>query len=131
MYSCSKSQAHPSFRWISWIMCLVSYLSHSWGNFKFFSLFFLRYFGLIISFIWLIKYFIYFCLCSDIYPILAIFLILWWEISSFLVYQSYFHGMYNYKKVFYFNKNKSTRKNCSKYKQPFKSTGSGMQNIIW
>ena len=74
-------------------MCLVSSLSHSWGNFKFFSLSFLRYFGLIISFIWLIIYFIYFFLCSDIYPIPAIFLILWWEIgaiSSFLVYQSYF-----------------------------------------
>ena len=63
MYSCSKSQAHPSFRWISWIMCLVSYLSHSWGNFKFFSLSFLRYFGLIISFIWLISYFIFFFFC--------------------------------------------------------------------
>ena len=83
-------------RWISWTMCLISSLSHSWGNFKFFSLSFLRYFGLIISFIWLIIYFIYFFLCSDIYPIPAIFLILWWEIgaiSSFLVYQSYFHGM--------------------------------------
>ena len=82
-----------AFRWISWIMCLVSSLTHSWGNFKFFSLSFLRYFGLIISFIWLIIYFIYFFLCSDIYPIPAIFLILWWEIgatSSFLVYQSYF-----------------------------------------
>ena len=31
----------------------------------------------------------------------------------------------NYKKVFYFNNNKSKRKNCSKYKQPFKFTGSG------
>ena len=34
-----------------------------------------------------------FFLCSDIYPIPAIFVILWWEIgaiSSFLVYQSYF-----------------------------------------
>ena len=128
MYSCSKFLAHPLPSDGLAGLCLVSSLSHSWGNFKFFSLSFLRYFGLIISFIWLIKYFIYFCLCSDIYPILAIFLILWWEISSFLVYQSYFHGMSNYKKVFYFNNNKSTRKNCSKYKQPFKSiswSGSG------
>ena len=87
-------------RWISWTMCLISSLSHSWGNFKFFSLSFLRYFGLIISCIWLCKD--EFCskddffLCSDIYPIPAIFVILWWEIgaiSSFLVYQSYFHGM--------------------------------------
>ena len=100
MYSCSKSQAHPSFRWISWIMCLVSYLSHSWGNFKFFSLSFLRYFGLIISCIWLCKDELCskddFFLCSDIYPIPAIFVILWWEIgaiSTFLLYQSYFHGM--------------------------------------
>ena len=34
-----------------------------------------------------------FFLCSDIYPISVIFVILWWEIgaiSSFLVYQSYF-----------------------------------------
>ena len=41
----------------------------------------------------MIIYFINFFLCSDIYPIPAIFLILWWEIgaiSSFLVYQSYF-----------------------------------------
>ena len=63
-----KIPTHPNFRWISWIMCLVSSLNHSWGNFKFFSLSFLRYFGLIISFIWLIIYFIYFFLCSDIYP---------------------------------------------------------------
>ena len=100
MYSCSKRLAHP-FRWISWTMCLVSSLSHSRGNYKFFSLSFLRYFGLIISCILLCKDEICskddFFLCSDIYPIPVIFVILWWEIgakSSFLVYQSYFRGMY-------------------------------------
>ena len=81
-------------------LCLVSSLSHSWGRFKFFSLSFLSYFGLIISCIWLCKDELCskddFFLCSDIYPISVIFVILWWEIgaiSSFLVYQSYFHGM--------------------------------------
>ena len=98
-YSCSKCLAHP-FRWISWSICLVSSLSHFWGNFKFFSLSYLRYFWLITSRIWLCKdelcskddYF--FCVVTFLIP--AIFVILWWEIgaiSSLLVYQSYFHGM--------------------------------------
>ena len=77
MYSCSKCPAHP-FRWISWTMCLVSSLSHSWGNFKFFPISFLRCFRLIISCIRLCKDEL--CskddfLCSDIYPIPAIFVI--------------------------------------------------------
>ena len=40
---------------ISWTLCLISSLSHSWQNFKFFSLSFLSYFGLIISCILLCK----------------------------------------------------------------------------
>ena len=62
-------------------MCLVSSLSHSWGNFKFFSLSFLRYFGLIISCIWLCKdelrFKDNFFACGDIYPIPAIFVIIY------------------------------------------------------
>ena len=75
-----KILAHP-FKWISWTMCLVSSLSHSWGRFKFFSLSILRYFGLIMSCIWLCKDELCskddFFLCSDIYPIPAISVILW------------------------------------------------------
>ena len=80
-------------------MCLVLSLSHSWGRFKFFSLSFFRCFGLILCII-LCKDELcskdYFFLCSDIYPISVIFVILWLEIgaiSSFLVYQFYFHGV--------------------------------------
>ena len=83
--------------WTMLDVLILSSLCHSWGNFKFFSLSFLRYFGLIISCIWLCKDELCskddFFLCSDIYPISVIFVILWWEIgaiSSFLVYQSYF-----------------------------------------
>ena len=64
----------------SWTMLgilILSSLCHSWGNFKFFSLSFLRYFGLIISCIWLCKDELCskddFFLCSDIYPISVIF----------------------------------------------------------
>ena len=70
---------------------ILSSLCHSWGNFKFFSLSFLRYFGLIISCI---------CLSEDelsskdkfyngIYPIPVIIWNISVGISSFLVYQSY------------------------------------------
>ena len=56
LYSCTKCLAHPS-RWIVglsvWILWSFCY---SWGNSKFFSLSFLRFFGLIIlSCIWLCK----------------------------------------------------------------------------
>ena len=83
----------PPFRWVRSTMCLVSSLSHSWGNLKFCSLSFMRYFGLIILCIWLCKGELCskddFSLCSDYCPIPAIFGILSWKIgaiSSFLVY---------------------------------------------
>ena len=64
-------------------------------------------------------------LCSDIYPIPAIFVIFW-----YLSYLISLTSMVcpNHKKVFCLSNNKSTRKNCSNYKQLFKSiswSGSG------
>ena len=81
MYSCIKCLAYP-FRWIAGLCVLIlSSLSHSWGNFKFFFISFLRYFGLIISCIWLCKdelrFKDNFFVCSDIYPIPAIFVIIY------------------------------------------------------
>ena len=81
MYSCSKCLSHPS-RWMDGlsVSILSSLCHHSLGIFKFFSLSFMRYFGLIISCIsssctWLCNdefcskdYYLY----SDIYPILVI-----------------------------------------------------------
>ena len=55
MYSRLKWLTHR-FRWITGLsISILSSLCHSWGNFKFFSLSFLRYFGLK-SYIWLCKY---------------------------------------------------------------------------
>ena len=75
MYLCSKCLAHHS-RWIAGLsVSILSFLCHSWGNFKFFSFCFLGiYFGLIISCIWLCKDEFcskddFFFLYSDIYPI--------------------------------------------------------------
>ena len=50
-----KMPSPPLQSQMSWTMCLASSLSHSWENFKFFYLSFLRYFGLIMSCIWLCK----------------------------------------------------------------------------
>ena len=70
-------------------------------------------------------------LCSDIYPILAIIMYFGGKLgqnhlSQFINLISMVFP--NHKKFFYFTNNKSKRKNCSKYKQLFKSiswSGSG------
>ena len=56
MHSWSKCLAYPS-RWIAWLsVSIILSFCHSCGNFTFFSLSFLKFFGLIIlSCIWLCK----------------------------------------------------------------------------